>query len=335
MTESGEGLVRVREQITVIAAGQTIALTDSPLFTSASTPWAGFLLEAHTARAVKADTWWGWHRTHVCVVTNGTLNFRVRHAKPNESVEARSGTAVVFPSGFGEARFSIGQSDCQFICVELDPSRVMRLLGRTGPAADGALLPQFGLRDSHVGSLLRSMAAEVAGGCLGGRLYGQSLSLALAAYLEGRFSADKLERKRAERKFAGSQVRRIVDYIRANLGEDLNLHHLASLVDMSPRQFFRLFSNTFESTPHRYVMNARVARAKELLGAGFLLVEVANAVGFASQSHFTDVFRKATGISPGRFRSGDGTQRAPQKDLKASLVPSERASTASRFNVEA
>ena len=262
------------------------------------------------------------------------LNFRVRQAKPNESIEARSGTALVFPSGFGEARFSVGQSDSQFICVELDPSRVMRFLGRTGPAADGALLPQLGLRDAHVGSLLRSMAAEVAGGCLGGRLYGQSLSLALLAYLEGRFSADKLEGERAERKFAGTQVRFLVDYIRANLAEDLNLHDLANLLHLSPRQFFRLFSNTFKSTPHRYVMNARVARATELLRGGLLLVEVANAVGFASQSHFTDVFRKATGISPGRFRSGDDMERARPTDLRARFSPNERASTASRFNVE-
>jgi AraC family transcriptional regulator len=82
----------------------------------------------------------------------------------------------------------------------------------------------------------------------------------------------------------------------------LNLPHLAELVDMSPRQFFRLFANTFGCTPHRYVMKERVARAKDLLSAGLSLVEIAHTLGFASQSHFSDVFRKATGASPGHFR---------------------------------
>jgi AraC family transcriptional regulator len=150
------------------------------------------------------------------------------------------------------------------------------------------------------------MAAEVAQGCPAGKLYGESLSLTLAAYLEGRFSAKQLNRKPVAPRLSNPETRSLVEYIRANLGSELTLTHLASLVDMSPRQFFRLFSNTFGCTPHRYVMNERVARAKEFLSAGFLLVEIAHTLGFASQSHFTDVFRKATGESPGRFREEHG-----------------------------
>jgi AraC family transcriptional regulator len=150
------------------------------------------------------------------------------------------------------------------------------------------------------------MAAEVAEGCRAGRLYGESLSLSLAAYLEGRFAANKAERKRAERCFSQSQVRRLVDYIHANLGNDLSLLNLANLVDMSPRQVFRLFANTFECTPHRFVMKERVARGKELLSAGLSLAEIAHTLGFASQSHFSDVFRKTTGAPPSRFRQEYG-----------------------------
>jgi AraC family transcriptional regulator len=209
---------------------------------------------------------------------------------------------LIFPSGFGEARFSYDQSDFELICVELDPIRVAKFLGREGPAADGTLTPQFGLVDAHIAALLTSMAAEVAEGCLAGTLYGQSLSLTLAAYLEGRFAANKVDRKRIERRFSEPQVRQLVDYIHANLAYDLNLPHLAELVDMSPRQFFRLFANTFGCTPHRYVMKERVARAKDLLSAGLSLVEIAHTLGFASQSHFNAVFQSTTGTSPGRFR---------------------------------
>jgi AraC-like DNA-binding protein len=49
-------------------------------------------------------------------------------------------------------------------------------------------------------------------------------------------------------------------------------------------------------------MKQRVARAKELISKGQPLVEIAAELGFASQSHFSGVFRKVTGVSPGRFR---------------------------------
>jgi AraC-like DNA-binding protein len=54
-------------------------------------------------------------------------------------------------------------------------------------------------------------------------------------------------------------------------------------------------------------MKERVARGKELLSAGLSLVEIAHTLGFASQSHFSDVFRKTTGASPGRFRQETGS----------------------------
>jgi AraC-like DNA-binding protein len=99
-----------------------------------------------------------------------------------------------------------------------------------------------------------------------------------------------------------AQARRLVDHIHANLDCELSLFDLSKLVHCSPRQFVRLFSNTFGKTPHQYIINERVARAKDLLLQGRLLVEIATTLGFSSQSHFSGTFRKATGMSPGRFR---------------------------------
>ena len=78
--------------------------------------------------------------------------------------------------------------------------------------------------------------------------------------------------------------------LRANLDEEINLVDLACLVDLSPRQFFRIFSTTFGTRPHRYIVKERVALAKELIVRGQLLVEIASVLGFASQSHFSGVF---------------------------------------------
>jgi AraC family transcriptional regulator len=219
-----------------------------------------------------------------------------------------SGSVLILPGGFGEARFK--GFDFELICVELDPTRVKKILGRSGPAAHGALTPKFGVNDLHILALLSNMAAEVAEGCPGGKLYAEALSLSLVAYLEGRFSTKKNGRNRPQRRFSERQTRLLVDCIHADLANELNLSILAKLVEMSPRQFFRAFANTFACTPHRYVLIKRVARAKELLSAGLPLVEIAFNLGFAGQSHFTHVFQRTTGISPGRFRRMCSTARS-------------------------
>jgi AraC family transcriptional regulator len=250
---------------------------------------------------VRQNVWWSWHQTHVNLVTKGTLTFRVRQFGSDEWYSAGPASVLVFPNGFGEAQFSVAESDFELTCVELDTALATQLFGRKGPAAAHALSPQLAIEDAHIAVLLTSMKLEVSQGCCGGRLYAQSLSIALAAYLENRFSLNA-SGNRSHKRFSRSQVKQLVDYITTNLGSEVSLSDLADLVQMSPRQFFRFFSSTFGSTPHQYLLNQRVRRARELLSGGSLPVDIAHSLGFSSQSHFTQVFRKMTGTSPGRFR---------------------------------
>ena len=289
------------QQITVIGNGQFVPVTEAPLLTSASTSWSGFLLECHAPNFAGQNVWWSWHRTHINLITKGTLTFRVRQFGEEEWYSARPGSVSIFPSGFGEICFSVDESHFELTCVELDPALLTEFFWRKGAPAADALSPQLAIEDAHVAALLTSMKLEVSEGCCSGRLYAQSLSVALAAYLENRFSQSG-RGNRSHRQFSHSQVKRLVDYIATNLASDLSLSDLADLVQMSPRQFCRFFSNSFGSTPHQYLLKERVRRAKELLSTGSLPVEIAKILGFSSQSHFTDVFRKLTGTSPGRFR---------------------------------
>ena len=52
------------------------------------------------------------------------------------------------------------------------------------------------------------------------------------------------------RKFPEPEARRVVDYIHSNIDRELSLVDLAQLAKISPRQFVRIFSNTFGTTPH-------------------------------------------------------------------------------------
>ena len=288
-----------REKITCIVGGQIVPATDTPLLSSASTPWAGFLLEKHDAGG-RQDVCVGWHRTHVGLFNKGSLQFRINKPAGSQEFVAKAGNVCIFPSGFMETRFSIAGSKFEAIAVELDPARVEALAGRK--AGIGSLTPQIVVEDAVVAALLTNMALDVAEGCPGGTLYGESLSLALVSYLLGRFTA-KRATQQPLRKFSQVEARRVTDYIHANLDRALNLFELAELVQLRPRQFFRLFSNTFATTPHRYIIEERISVAKQLIAKGRLLIEIAAKLGFANQSHFADVFRKVAGMPPGQFRS--------------------------------
>jgi AraC family transcriptional regulator len=189
-------LEKPREQICGIVGGQIVPATETPLLTSASTPWSGFLLEKHNA-GDRQDICWGWHRAHVSLITKGQLGFHVGNSGGNQDFVARAGSVCVFPSGYDETRFAIAGSKFEAIVVELDPARLETLLGRPASASTDTLAPQIVVRDRYMAMLLRAMASEVAQGCPAGALYGQALSLGLATYLERRFSVKgRAEKKR-------------------------------------------------------------------------------------------------------------------------------------------
>ena len=176
-------LEKPREQISGIVGGQIVPATDTPLLSSASTSWFCFLLEKHIAGG-RQDVCWGWHRTHVSLITKGQLSFRVGH----QDFVGRPGSICVFPSGFDETHFSIAGSKFEAIVIELDPARLEALLGQQMTTAAEMLEPQIVIRDRYIAMLLRAMASEVVQGCPGGALYAQALSLALATYLARKFS---------------------------------------------------------------------------------------------------------------------------------------------------
>ena len=104
-----------------------------------------------------------------------------------------------------------------------------------------------------------------------------------------------------------------LDYIEAHLGEDTSLRQLAELVRLSPDHFAALFRQSIGLPPHRYVLERRIVRAKELLaGDRLTLAEIGYALGYTSQPHFITMFRKLTGMTPGAYRKVGRHKHAAQ-----------------------
>ena len=94
-----------------------------------------------------------------------------------------------------------------------------------------------------------------------------------------------------------------IDYMNAHLGENLSLAAMATELHISQYHFCRLFKQSTGMSPHRYLIQQRCDRAKQLLRRPELRVtDIALECGFANQSHFAKYFRRHTGVSPTQFR---------------------------------
>ena len=100
------------------------------------------------------------------------------------------------------------------------------------------------------------------------------------------------------------RIRRAMDYVEAHTAEPITLAEIAGVAGISRFHFVRVFREATGSTPHRYVQTRRVERAKVLLATDTPLIQIAFACGFASHSHFGQVFKQHTGMTPGEWREG-------------------------------
>ena len=112
------------------------------------------------------------------------------------------------------------------------------------------------------------------------------------------------EKASGNRKLARPKMTRVVSYIEENIAQALSLSELSEVAGLSRIQFIRQFKEATGQPPHAYIMQRRIERAKELLkNSDSTIVGVALDLGFYNQGHFTKVFSKFTGMTPGRWRS--------------------------------
>jgi AraC-like DNA-binding protein len=112
---------------------------------------------------------------------------------------------------------------------------------------------------------------------------------------------------RRQRGLSHIALKRIEEYVDAHLDSALDIDELAALVRMSSSHFTRSFQKSVGLTPHKYVIQYRVMKARELLATTDLpLTQIALTMGFSDQSHFSRRFHELVGLPPGAFRGHEG-----------------------------
>jgi AraC-like DNA-binding protein len=154
-----------------------------------------------------------------------------------------------------------------------------------------------------------------------GRIYAETLSLAIVSRLLGLQNA---------RGHAGSgarigllpkwRLRRVMQFVDANLDQALSLADLAQVAGLSRMHFAAQFRAATDLRPHEYILRRRIEHAQDRLAStAEPLVEVAMSVGFRTQAHFSTVFKRFAGATPMEWRR-------QARSFGFSLAPSNAAS---------
>jgi AraC family transcriptional regulator len=276
-----------------------------PILSSADTTWEGFALEYHYIPPFieyPGNIKFSGHlialnlckepallcyreqdsEERVARIPNGALSMCSSH----EIVASRQyGASMVFP-------------------LLIDSSTMQRVCEETPAGSQVELIPAAAVEDQTLRNLILAMAEDLRAGCPAGRIFGESLANAIAAYASNKYSVSSCRFPEYRDGLPAACLRNVLEYIHANLDSDLGVAEIARVALISPYHFGKLFKRSTGHTLHQYVLEQRIRKAQSLLAVSNIgLAEIASMVGLANQSHFTTVFKKKMGVTPGCYRA--------------------------------
>ncbi|GIK75062.1 MAG: hypothetical protein BroJett021_40500 [Chloroflexota bacterium] len=161
-------------------------------------------------------------------------------------------------------------------------------------------MPRVGHADPFVHAIAQAILSELQTEGLFGMLYMESLLRTLAFHMLRNYAVFTPKPMAVKGPLPADALRQVCDYVHDHLSEEITLEALAAQVHLSPYHFARKFKEAIGLPPYQYVLHCRVEQAKMLLTAGkHSISEVAQEVGFASQSHLTRHIKNAYGVTPG------------------------------------
>jgi AraC family transcriptional regulator len=195
-----------------------------------------------------------------------------------------------------------GRGPLDTIVCMVDPAAARRVVDESDQGGSRRLYEHMATADKALATLLDLAACEADEGGSGGRLYGDSLAYTIIsrflhiACFEG-------GKKIPDNPLPAPRLRRIMEKIEGEYHRDLSLAELADESGYSRAHFLRMFRAATGKTPHQYLRDFRLERAREQLQSGSAsILEIALATGFASHSHLTQLFRQRFGSTPSVFR---------------------------------
>lgn len=111
-------------------------------------------------------------------------------------------------------------------------------------------------------------------------------------------------------KIPNPKIKQCKDYIYSHLHDKLSVQNIAAVLDINANYLSAIFKKYEGISLSKYIMNEKIARAKNLLiYSDYSYIEIATYLGFSSQSHLSTQFKNCTGYTPKEYRYKYGTTR--------------------------
>lgn len=277
---------------------------------SADAGWEGLVAQAFYEPAELEDWVTGpVPDTSLILFAGGAMHIEQRHAHDFwKTQDFLSGSLILTPSGSAPAELrwkALSRETARTLHIHLSQD----LLARTAEelashaASQRVLVGCSGFRDPLLEQIGFALWRELEQRAPAGKLYAQTAAQMLAVHLLRHYTSPGVTIKEPVQGLTSQQMRRVVDFVQAHLGQEISLELLAQQTGFSPYYFARLFRQATGESPHQFVLRQRLEHAQRLLqDKNIPLAHIALESGFADQSHFTQVFKRHLGLTPRAYR---------------------------------
>lgn len=275
-------------------------LPRKPLLSSQELKWEGICVQYYRQPAWETPY---AYSTYHSIIVNHTQHIQTECwlEDRQQHKQSEKGEVVVIPANTPNKHS--WDREGEFSLLLLDPTYIAQVADESIGMEQVKILPYFATPDPLIYQFCLGLNSELELGESYSRLYVDSLIAALSIHLIRKYSAQEQSIRDYTDGLSKSKLRQAISYINENLAENLSLKAISRAIEMSPHYFTSLFKQSTGMSAYQYVIHCRMERAKHLLCRKDLSVsEVSQQVGFESQSHFTNAFRKYTNTTPKMYR---------------------------------